>query len=171
MSPPGTLPVVDLESVLEPLAPRLLAYCLACADRRQDAEEAAQDALVALVQRWRRHGPPENPDAFAFVVARRRLRRAAVRRWLLRPLATDRDEGASSAFAGPVEARIELERTLRALATLSAGDRQTLLLVAVAELPTAEAARVMNLSVSAVKMRVHRARQRLRHMLDGDRDG
>jgi RNA polymerase sigma-70 factor (ECF subfamily) len=144
---------------------------MACAGHRQDAEEAAQDALAALVQRWRRRGPPDNPDAFVFTVARRRLRRTAVRRWLRSPLPADHDSGPSSVGVDrEAEARIELERTLRALATLPAGDRHALLLVAVAELPVAEAAAVLRISLSAMKMRVHRARKRLNGVLHGGAD-
>ncbi len=160
---------MDLESELHRLAPRVLAYCTACAGHRQDAEEAAQDALAALVHRWRRHGPPDNADAFVFTVARRRLRRTALRRWFRSSLTADHDGGSSPVGADrEAEARIELERTVRALAGLPAGERQALLLVAIAELPMVEAAEVLRISLSAMKMRVHRARKRLRSALGGD---
>ncbi|MEM8934108.1 MAG: sigma factor, partial [Acidobacteriota bacterium] len=65
------------------LAPGLLRYCRGRERDPSTAEEAAQDALVALVDRWQRHGPPDQPRAFAFAIARRRLaRRAMRRRWL-----------------------------------------------------------------------------------------
>jgi RNA polymerase sigma-70 factor (ECF subfamily) len=162
---------MDLEATLHRLAPRVLGYCIACAGHRQDAEEAAQDALTALVQRWRRHGPPDSPDAFVFTIARRRLRRTAIRRWLLTPFTADHDgRPPSTGVDHEAEARIELERALRALATLPAAERQALLLVAVAELPLAEAAAVTRISISAMKMRVHRARRRLHGVLHGDND-
>lgn len=159
---------MDLERVLHLLAPRLLAYCLACAGNHADAEESAQDALAALIQRWRRYGPPDNPDAFVFTVARRRLRRRAVGRWLRESLSSDH-HGIPSRDSTELEAeaRIELRRTIQALATLPAGDRQALLLVAVAELPVAEVATMLRISQSAKKMRVHRARARLHTALQG----
>jgi len=54
---------MDLESEVEEIAPRLLRYCLGEIGDRGLAEEAAQEGLTALVQRWRRQGPPESPAA------------------------------------------------------------------------------------------------------------
>lgn len=163
---------MDLESTLRRLAPRVLAFCVACAGDRHDGEEAAQDALVALVQRWRRHGPPDNVEAFVFTVARRRARRKAVRRALLRPFSGS-DDGLPGVAATDreLESRHELERTLAALASLPTAERQALLLVAVAELPLREASGVLGLSLSAMKMRVHRARERLTRVLAGGAHG
>jgi len=163
---------------VEALAPRLLRYCLGRTGSAEAAEEVAQDALAALVGRWRRHGPPESPAAFAFAVARRRAWRAGVRRRLLLPLAALTDghggrggEGGAEAAAGPdLEARAvargEVARTLAALRRLPARDREALLLVAAGELATEEAARVLGVSRSAFKMRVHRARKRLSELLE-----
>src|SRR5436305_14010204 len=107
---------MDLTSEVEEIAPRLLRYCLGATGDPALAEEAAQEALAALVQRWRRQGPPESPAAFAFAIARRRAWRLKVRRRLFEPLHTlfdghspDPDPEAAAA------SRAELERTLRAL--------------------------------------------------------
>ena len=78
--------VVDLETVVRQLAPGLLRYCAARTRDRGLAEEIAQEALAALVQRWRRHGAPDSPEAFAFAVARRRSMRALLRRRMWVPL-------------------------------------------------------------------------------------
>ena len=59
----GFLPSVELEAVAAALAPRLIAYALARTGCRATAEDIAQDALTALVRRWRSGGPPESPDA------------------------------------------------------------------------------------------------------------
>jgi RNA polymerase sigma-70 factor (ECF subfamily) len=69
--------------------------------------------------------------------------------------------------------RTELGRTLRALRRLPGRDREALLLVGAGDLGPTEGARVLGISVSALKMRVHRARQRLLRLLeagDGKRD-
>jgi RNA polymerase sigma-70 factor (ECF subfamily) len=169
---------MELDATVEALAPRLLRYCLGRTGSAEAAEEVAQDALAALVGRWRRHGPPESPAAFAFAVARRRAWRAGVRRRLLLPLAALTDghwgrggEGGVETAAGPdLEARAvargEVARTLAALRRLPARDREALLLVAAGELATEEAARVLGVSRSAFKMRVHRARRRLTELLE-----
>jgi DNA-directed RNA polymerase specialized sigma24 family protein len=54
---------------------------------------------------------------------------------------------------------------------LSATEREALLLVAVGEFPVRDAARVLGISVSAVKMRVHRARQKLARQMELDDEG
>lgn len=168
---------MELEATVAELAPRVLRYCLGRTGAPEVAEEVAQDALAALVGRWRRRGPPESPEAFVFAVARRRAFRAAVRRRLLLPVAalTDghfRSARAVSEPASPpgmeerIEARDELARTLAALRRLASRDREALLLVAAGGLGTAEAARVLGVSPSAFKMRVHRARRRLTELLE-----
>lgn len=168
---------MDLDATVAELAPRLLRYCLARTGSVEAAEEAAQEALAALVGRWRRHGPPESPEAFAFAVARRRAWRASVRRRLLLPLVALTDGrgdppgpmGAPASVAGAEErvmARRELDRTISALRRLPARDREALLLVAAGGLATGEAARLLKVSRSAFKMRLHRARRRLIELLE-----
>lgn len=168
----GTSLPVELDEVVTALAPRLLRYCLGRTGGAEVAEEVAQEALVALVRRWRLHGPPESPEAFAFAVARRRAFRAVVRRRLLVPLAALAD-GRGVAGPGMEEravVRDELARTLEALRRLPGRDREALLLAAAGELATSEASRVLGISPSAFKMRLHRARRRLNELLE-DRDG
>lgn len=162
---------MELETTVSELAPRLLRYCLGRTGSAEAAEEAAQEALAALVRRWRLHGPPESAEAFAFTVARRRAVRAALRRRLLRPLAALVDVGEEPEAGGPgvaerAEQRAELARAVGALRRLPGRDREVLLLAAAGELGTAEAARVVGISPSAFKMRLHRARRRLHELLE-----
>lgn len=178
---------MELEATVAELAPRVLRYCLGRVGAAEVAAEVAQDALAALVSRWRRHGPPESPEAFVFAVARRRAFRAGLRRRLLLPLSSLGDghgpggslevETALVAERPPgleerAAARGELALTLAALRRLPARDREALLLVAAGGLATADAARVAGVSAGAFKMRVHRARRRLSELLevsDGER--
>ncbi|MEM7480864.1 MAG: sigma-70 family RNA polymerase sigma factor [Acidobacteriota bacterium] len=158
---------------METLAPRLLRYCLARTGDAGLAEEAAQDALTALVRRWRRYGPPDNADGFAFAIARRRALRALVRRRLLAPLdalgMAHKCQHPGSNTERAIEQRDELQRTLAALSHLGHRDRESILLAAVGELDTAAAAEALGISSSAFKMRLHRARQRLDTLLETDR--
>jgi RNA polymerase sigma-70 factor (ECF subfamily) len=162
---------MELETAVTELAPQLLRYSLGKTGDAGLAEEVAQDALAALVQRWRRHGPPECPAAFAFAVARRRAGRLNFQRRLLEPLHALMD--GHSPLPGPEERatlRTDLGRTLAALRRLSGLDQEALLLVSVADLGPTEGARVLGISVSALKMRVHRARKRLLQLLE-EKDG
>lgn len=181
---------MDLETTVQGLAPRLLRYCLGRTGSAEVAEEIAQEALAALVGRWRRHGPPDSPEGFAFAVARRRAFRAGLRRRLLLPLAAlgnghdDAPDPGGPAAPGSVspcgaapdllerlERRHELARVLAALRRLPGRDREALLLAAAGELSTAEASRVLGISRSAFKMRLHRARRRLAALLEDRDDG
>lgn len=158
---------MDLEATITELAPRLLRYCVGRSSDPALGEEVAQEALSALVDRWRRHGPPESSSAFVFSVARRRAQRALWKRRLLEPLEAIVD--GHSPGPDPEERtlhRSELARTLAKLDQLPAREREALLLVAAGELDTAGAAEVLGIGISALKMRVHRARQHLHQLLE-----
>ncbi len=158
----GTYLVTDLDATVEDLAPRLLRYCYGCSDNAALAEEAAQDALAALVQAWRKHGRPASPAGFAFTVARRRLRRAVLRARLLAPL-----EALRGHIAAPTDLEIELggrqelARVATAVRSLPKHERDALLLATAGDLPLAEVAALTGTSLGAVKMRIYRARRRL----------
>lgn len=163
--------IVELDEALAELAPRLLRYLAARVGEASLAEEIAQECLAALVRHWRASGPPESPDAFVFSIARRRAGRALLRRRLWLPL--DHAATARSADASPEAvalARLERDRVRQALARLSRRDREAILVVAVGGLSMADAAATLGLSLSAVKMRVSRARSRLAELLE-DYDG
>ncbi|HVT59418.1 MAG TPA: sigma-70 family RNA polymerase sigma factor [Thermoanaerobaculia bacterium] len=161
---------MDLEETLQALASPLLRYCLGRTGDRALAEEVAQEALAALALRWQRRGPPESPPGFAFAIARRRAFRALARRRLLLPLlALGASSNGHDPLADPERRTLErdtLARTLAAIRALPARDREALLIVAAGELPGAEAARLLGLSRSALKMRVLRARRRLCDLLE-----
>lgn len=160
-------PDVKLEETIGALAPRVLRYCYSRTSDWGLAEDVAQDALAAVVHRWRRGGPPESPIGFAITVARRRLARRAVRR-----RATEALEYAGPELHDPradperrATAGRELDLALRGLGQLSPLESEALRLVALAELPYAEAAEQLGVSESALKMRVSRARTHLKEVL------
>jgi RNA polymerase sigma factor (sigma-70 family) len=162
----GYIPYVDLDATVAALAPRLVAYATGRTGCRSTAQDIAQEALAALVLRWRRFGPPESPEAFVFAVARRRAGRAMKRRALLKPLdfilvARPSDTGVDS-----YEQQAELQMVIRTMKRLRRADREVLLLRAAGELSLDQIAIVTRSSVAAVKMRLHRARSRLTELLE-----
>jgi RNA polymerase sigma-70 factor (ECF subfamily) len=124
------------------------------------------------VRHWRDAGPPESPDAFVFSIARRRAGRAVFRRrfWLPLEHANDARSAAPSPEARAV-VRWEQARVRKALGSLSRRDREAILMVAVGGLTMADAAATLGVTVSAVKMRVSRARARLAKLLEVAHDG
>ena len=159
------LPTVDLDAAVAALAPRLVAYATGRTGCRSTGEDVAQDALTALVARWKRHGPPESPEAFAFAIARRRAGRAVLRRALTRPLDFVLAAQADGNGIDGYEQRTELQTVMATMRRLRSADREVLLLRAAGELSLSEIAIVTRSSVAAVKMRLHRARSRLTELL------
>ena len=160
---------MDLEAALEEVAPRLLAYAIGRTGSRSAAEDVVQDALAALVRRWRNSGPPESVDAFVFSIAKRRATRANVKRALAVPLERVGMHLARPAFVVQhMEARDELAHVLEAIRSLGGRDREVLLMRAAGEMSIADIAVALGVSSDAVKMRLSRARDRVRRQLKGD---
>jgi RNA polymerase sigma-70 factor (ECF subfamily) len=137
------------------------AYLLARADR-----ELAHDALARTFEvAWRKLADvPADPLPWLLGVARRvlsELRRAQGRREALveRFAGQEPDVGRTDDVA---ELSIERLTALHALRSLSAADREVLLLVAWDGLTEAQAAAMLGCSRGAFALRLHRARARLR---------
>jgi RNA polymerase sigma factor (sigma-70 family) len=153
---------------------------------------AHYDTIYHYALRRADHYTAEEVVSETFTIAWRRLADvpaddAAVRAWLLgvarRVLA---NAARSSRRAGQLSARLqehrpspaspdvaagiaERERVLRALELLADRDREAMKLIGWDDLSVAEAAAVLGCSRTALAVRLHRARQRLRRTL-GDAD-
>lgn len=158
---------MDLEATVAEIAPNLLRYCVGITGDPALGEEIAQDALTVLVARWRNQGPPRSTQAFVYTVAKRLAWRTKWRHRFLVPL--DLLVNGHNLSPDPevvVRNREELDEALAAMKRLPAKDREALLLVVAGELDVSEAADVLSISHSALKMRVHRARRRLSSLLE-----
>ncbi|PRX65295.1 RNA polymerase sigma-70 factor (ECF subfamily) [Nonomuraea fuscirosea] len=76
-------------------------------------------------------------------------------------------EGPEEAIARDMTARGSRTALLDALAKLSRGDRDVLLMVAWSDMTYEEAARALGIPVGTVKSRLNRARRKVRHALGG----
>jgi len=132
--------------------------------RRRAAPAEADDVVAeTFLVAWRRlEDVPADAKAWLLGVARRVLanqRRAAARRGAL---ALDvANNTAPESLPGATGAPV-----MEAIATLPERDRAALLLVAWEGLSTAETAVALGCSRAAAKVRLHRARRRLRRKLD-----
>jgi len=140
------------------------AMCLVTRDRNE-AEDVMQDALLSVWERWDRVEAMDDPVGYlyrtAFRLCGRRRRRAslAVRRAVkLAPPADRYDE---------VDTR---DVVMRALGSLTPRQRQAVVLVELLDLPSEEAASVMGISASTVRVLASQGRERLRRNA-GDIDG
>jgi RNA polymerase sigma-70 factor, ECF subfamily len=122
-----------------------------------DAEDAAQEAAIRA---WRRRTTCRDaPGAWIRAIARNEALRVVGRR---------RDEApwdAVGELAGDPPAPVELRDLRAAVGALDHGDRLLLLLRYWADLTQPEVARATSLPEGTVKVRLHRARQRLRMAL------
>jgi RNA polymerase sigma-70 factor (ECF subfamily) len=128
------------------------------------AEEITQETFVRA---WVMPGEISGGTVKAYLLTiARNLYRAERKRWS-RQTALDGDLADSR--AGPdavVEGQSSLEAVLKALQSLPEVDRAALLMHAQEGLPYATIASVLGLSVAAIKVKVHRARIKLRTLCE-----
>ncbi len=147
----------------------ILAYALRRVEDREDAADVVAETFLIA---WRRLGEvPIDAGArlWLYAVARRviaNLHRTKRRRIRLgRRLAESlRTELATHPAPGGAAAEV-----LRAMAGLSDEDRELLLLVSWEELSPGDAAKVLEISSLAARSRLHRARRRLRALVEVDK--
>jgi RNA polymerase sigma-70 factor (ECF subfamily) len=157
---------------LEALYAAHAAAVHAYARRRTDAAAADDAVAETFLVAWRRldRVPAGDPLPWLFATARHVLanqRRGDARRAALS--ARLHAEPAPPQPAGGVSD--EGARLLRALATLSATDREALLLIAWEGLEPARAAAALGCTRATFNVRLHRARKRLERALAGERAG
>jgi len=132
--------------------------------RRRGSRDAEGIAAEAQSIAWRRLAdvPPDDPLHWLYATARNLLlaeRRAAGRTASVAPEPT-----------APAPELPELDPQLdRALRSLRPADREALLLVAWEDLTPAQAARALGLNPTAFRVRLLRARRRLRSALEEER--
>jgi RNA polymerase sigma-70 factor, ECF subfamily len=144
---------------------RLFRIVRALTRRDDDAEEALQ---VAYVTAWRRLATFDGRASFVTWLTRIALRSALqIARSRRAPAAAPRhDEPALADTTDQALARGELARLLeRSIEALPEGARVVFVLRMVEGLSTEEVAQHLDLSESAVKVRLHRAREALRQGL------
>lgn len=144
----------------------VLAYALRRVEDREDAADVVAETFLVA---WRRLGEvPSGEEArlWLYAVARRviaNLQRTERRRTRLGHRLAESLRTELATHPGPGG---EAAEVLRALAGLSEGDRELLLLVSWEGLTPGEAAKVLEVSSLAARSRLHRARRRLRDLLE-----
>jgi RNA polymerase sigma factor (sigma-70 family) len=156
-----------LSIVFDRHAAAVTRYAWAVAPSRMDVEEIVQDTFVTV---WRRAAEITIPDASLLpwlLVTCRNFGMNVVRKQA-RNHADELDEN-STTFSDPLRehrdaeaAREDLRWVLDEIERLEPVDRRVCELCLIEGLPYAEAARLLDLSIGAVKQRVSRSRARLR---------
>jgi RNA polymerase sigma-70 factor (ECF subfamily) len=141
-------------------------YAVRMLGTREDAEEALQDAFIRAYRSLSKCDDPERFGSWLFRILANRCRTAGTRRGR-REKTFVRDEGAllDAAHDHPADRAAWREEIDRALARLDADQREAFLLKHVEELGYEEMAELTGVGVSALKMRVKRACERMRVLL------
>lgn len=147
---------MELEDVFRAHQQAVFAYFLRVVGNRQDAEELAQETFVRACGAAVRFRGDSKVSTWLFGIARRVLLEAA-RAGLFerRPELADR----AAPPAGDPDERLDLER---ALASLGVGDREALVMIDVLGFEPIEVAAMVGVTPEAFRVRLHRARARLR---------
>ncbi len=151
------------EFVLEEHARLYGALCLITHDRHE-AEDIQQEALLRVWERWDRVRTLADPTGYLYKTAlnlfRRRTRRAALALKRKVWLAPQQDDFAE------VETRDEV---LRALWTLTPGQRACVVMTDLLDYSSEEAAKILGIKASTVRVQSSKARAALKQM-EGDVD-
>lgn len=170
-----------LEVLLVRYQPHLYRFGLRMCGNAEDAGEIAQESLIAMARSVRSFRGDASVSSWLYTIARRfcikkrrRSKFAPVREESLDEPAGDAARRVADPAPGPEQAAAnrELDVALtRAIHALEPPHREVLLLRDVEGLSAAEAARVLGISVDAVKSRLHRARVAVREKLAPVLDG
>ena len=139
----------------------LFRTALLLTGNREQAEDLLQAALTKVAAQWSRVRRTEQPDAYV----RRMLYHEQVTWW--RRLTNQRERPAESvperAAVGDETGRVDLRVSLtQALRQLTPKQRTVLVLRYYEDLPEAEIASIMGISVGTVRSQAHRSLARLR---------
>jgi RNA polymerase sigma-70 factor (ECF subfamily) len=155
--------MLDFDSLYREYAPHVHRFVLGLSGDRALADDVTAETFVRV---WatRDRVRHETVRAFLFTIARHLWLQGIRSAWRQREIdVTDADPG-----PGPdtqAAGRIDLDRTLSALAQLDPIDRAAILMRAQEDLSYEEIAQSLDLSVGAAKVRVHRARKKLNELV------
>lgn len=155
----------QFEAVFETNRDKLFAYLLRMTRNRDTAGDILQECASRCLERY---GDREVTLPLLFTIARNMCMdhfRKTSRLTLL-------DENHVDGLPNPEQAAIardQFRRVLDGLQALGQGERDTLAMVVSSGLSYEEIARIQDTTVSNIKVRVHRARVKLRRYLEDDR--
>ena len=169
-----------LEALLVRYQPHLYRFGLRMCGNVEDAGDVAQESLISMVRSLRDFRGDSSVSTWLYTIARRfcikkrrRSRFAPAREESLDAPGALAAHGLADPSPSPEQTAAGRELTsalTRAIDALDPAQREVLVLRDLEGLPASEAARVLGISVDAVKSRLHRARvavrQELAPMLD-----
>lgn len=160
-----------MEEIAEQLRvqiPRLRRYARALTGNKVRADDLVQDCLERALSRMDHWRPGSDLRAWLFTIMHN-LHINAVRRDRNGPQFTELldDDNYTATYA--VDGQLQLRDLETALLGLAIEQRTVLLLVAIEELSYEQVSTVLDIPVGTVMSRLHRARERLRGLMAGNK--
>ena len=151
--------MLNFKTLYEQYAPDVYRFALWLAGEGPDAEDITAETFTRA---WVRYDKirTETLKAYLFMIARNiylEQRRKRKRQVELNDVYPDPSPGPGKV----VDTQLEIAKIGRALHTMPEIDRTAFILRVQYDLPYAEIARILDLSVSAAKVKVHRVRKKL----------
>lgn len=156
----------EAEAYLDSALPRLLGIALSLTGHRQDAEDLVQDCVAKVLVSWSKVERASTPDAYVrkmmvnTFLSRRRLRSSS--EVISHDTVTSDRRQVSPSAEVTVTEREHLWQTLTALPPR---ERAVMVLRYYEDLPDAAIADILECSPGAVRVTAHRAKERLRGLL------
>jgi RNA polymerase sigma factor (sigma-70 family) len=159
--------VASIATLVATSHPHVQRFAHTLCSTPEDAEEAAQEALIVL---FRRIGTLRATAAFSSwmfrIVRAECIRRSRASFLVLRSGQESIPQTADDDVENDVLCRLEAGRIAEAIAQLPADQRAVLIMRDVQDIPGQAVASSLGLSKAAMKSRLHRARQSVREFLD-----
>lgn len=155
---------IEFMALYEPVHSRLSNYCRSMVRNRADAEDLLHDTVVAAYGQF---GQLENPDRFAgylFTVASN-LFKKQLRKKKFSGKYEEKEALMLEDVAVDAETRAELSVVMQKMELLPGLQREALILFHISDLPMEEIRNIQGGSLSAVKQRIKRGRERLMQLL------
>ena len=151
--------MLDFDSLYREFAPRVQRFVLGLSGDAAVAEDVTAETFVRV---WatRDRVRHDTVRAFLFTIARNLWLQGIRSKWRQRALDADDADPAPGPDVQAAD-RMDLDRAFKALAVLDPADRAAILMRAQEEMSYEEIAQSLDITVSAAKVRVHRARKRL----------
>ena len=154
--------MIDFDTLYREFAPRIHRFVLGLSGDTVVAEDVTAETFVRV---WatRDRVRHETVRAFLFTIARNLWLQGIRSEWRQRELTAehaDHSPGPDAQAAG----RLDLARVIEALSTLEPADRAAILMRAQEDMPYEEIAQSLGITVPAAKVRVHRARKKLKEL-------
>ena len=159
-----TKTVHDISSLFEANKGKLFAYLVRLTGNTDEAQDILQESIMRYMEHYRAE---ENPGALLFTIARNAVIDNRRRRLRIVPIDEDhRDSRTDQEHSLIVKDRYR--KVLSSLNKLGEDERDILSMVLSSDLSYREIAAIHGMSVSNVKVKVHRARLRLKKIFEGE---